>query len=100
MIFGMAVAGPVNLEHLTHFMPLISFDIPRKHQKTRGFLIFSVDIKRDQWYKMVKDSTVHMRKRSFSYEEKIGLKCVQNAEENIESKCYKQDRKCLKNRTR
>ena len=26
--------------HLTHFMPLISFDTPWKHQKTRGFDVF------------------------------------------------------------
>ena len=37
---------------LTHFMPLISFDTPWKHQKTRGFLMFSVGIKRDQWHEM------------------------------------------------
>ena len=52
MIFGMAVAGPVNLEHLTHFMPLISFDIPRKHQKTRGFLTISRGIEMKNWPKM------------------------------------------------
>ena len=33
--------------------PLISFDIPWKHQKTSGFLMFSRGIKRDQWYEMV-----------------------------------------------
>ena len=37
---------------LTHFMPLISFDTPWKHQKTRGFLILSGGIKRDQWHEM------------------------------------------------
>ena len=36
---------------LTHFMPLISFDTPRK-QKNRGFLMFSGGIKRDQWHEM------------------------------------------------
>ena len=36
--------------HLTHFMPLISFDTPWKHQNTSGFLIFSGGIKRDQWH--------------------------------------------------
>ena len=35
---------------LTHFMPMISFDTPWKHQKTRGFLMFSGSIKRDQWH--------------------------------------------------
>ena len=34
---------------LTHFMPLISFDTPLKHQKT---LMFSGGIKRDQWHEM------------------------------------------------
>ena len=35
------------MKKLTHFMPLISFDTPWK-QKTRGFLMFSGGIKRDQ----------------------------------------------------
>ena len=35
---------------LTHFVPLISFDTPRKHQKTSGFLMFSEGIKKDQWH--------------------------------------------------
>ena len=30
---------------LTHFMPLISFDTPRKYENTSGFLIFSGGIK-------------------------------------------------------
>ena len=33
-------------------MPLISFDTPWKHQKTRGFMMFSEGIKRDQWHEM------------------------------------------------
>ena len=33
---------------LTHFMPLVSFVIPRKHQKTVGFLMFSGGTERDQ----------------------------------------------------
>ena len=37
-----------NLSVLIHFMPLISFDTPEKHPKTRGFLMFSGGIKRDQ----------------------------------------------------
>ena len=37
---------------LTRFMPLVSFYIPWKHQKTRGFPMFSGDRERDQWYKM------------------------------------------------
>ena len=37
---------------LTHFMPLISFDTPWKHQKTRGFLMFSGGLKRVQWHEM------------------------------------------------
>ena len=39
--------------YLTHFTPLISFDTPRKHQKTSGSLMFSGDIKRDQWHEWV-----------------------------------------------
>ena len=35
---------------LTHFMPLISLDIPSKQQKTSGFLMFAGGIKRDQWH--------------------------------------------------
>ena len=37
---------------LIHFMPLISFDTPWKHQKTSGFLMFSGGMKRDQWHEM------------------------------------------------
>ena len=37
--------------NLKHFMPLVSFNAPEKHQNFRGFLIFSGCIKRmDQWY--------------------------------------------------
>ena len=37
---------------LTHFMPLVYFDTPWKHQKTSGFQMFLGDIKRDQWHEM------------------------------------------------
>ena len=40
------------LKELTHFVPLISFDTPWKHQKTSGFLMFSGGITRDQWHEM------------------------------------------------
>ena len=33
-------------------MPLVSFYIPWKHQKTSGFLMFSGGIERDQWHEM------------------------------------------------
>ena len=33
-------------------MPQISFDTPWKHQKTRGFLMISGAIKRDQWHEI------------------------------------------------
>ena len=33
-------------KYLTHFMPLISFDTPWKHQKTGCLLMFSGGIKR------------------------------------------------------
>ena len=36
----------------THFRPLVSSYTPWKHQETRGFLMFSEDIKRDQWHEM------------------------------------------------
>ena len=36
---------------LTHFMPVVSYDTPRK-QKTSGFLMFSGSIERDQWHEM------------------------------------------------
>ena len=35
-----------------HFMPLISFYNPLKHDKTSGFLIFLGDIEREQWHEM------------------------------------------------
>ena len=37
---------------LTHFMSLVSFDTPGKCQKTKGFVIFSGGIERDQWHEM------------------------------------------------
>ena len=41
-----------NKSLLTHFMPLVSFDTPWKHQKTEGFLMFSGAIEWDQWHEM------------------------------------------------
>ena len=38
---------------LTHFMPLVSFDTPWKHQQARGFPMFSGGIERHQLYEMV-----------------------------------------------
>ena len=40
------------LYNLTYFIPLVSFYTPWKHQKTSGFLIFSGDTEREQWYEM------------------------------------------------
>ena len=37
---------------VTHFIPLVSFYTPWKHQKTRGFLMFSGGLERDQWHEM------------------------------------------------
>ena len=37
---------------LTYLIPLVSLYTPWKHQKTSGFLMFSEDIERDQWYEM------------------------------------------------
>ena len=37
---------------LIHFMPLVSFYTPKKHQKTRGCMMFSGDTERDQWHEM------------------------------------------------
>ena len=36
---------------LTHFMPMVSFDTPRKYKKTFGFL-FSGGVDRGQWHEM------------------------------------------------
>ena len=36
----------------THFSPLGSFYTPWKHQKTRGFLMFSGGVEREQWHEM------------------------------------------------
>ena len=37
---------------LTHFMPLVSFYTPWKHQKPKGFLMPSMGIERDQWHEI------------------------------------------------
>ena len=40
------------LVSLSHYMPLFSFYTSWKHQKTRGFLMFSGGIEREQWHEM------------------------------------------------
>ena len=35
----------------THFIPLVLFDTPCKHNKTKGFLMFSGVVVRGQWRK-------------------------------------------------
>ena len=35
-----------------HFIPLVSFHTPWKHQKTRGFFMFSGGIEWDQWHEI------------------------------------------------
>ena len=58
MLLSIPWTGPkVNVQHLlfvqlTHFMPLVSFDTPWKHQKTFGFLMFSEAIEKDHWHEM------------------------------------------------
>ena len=42
----------VSSSGLTHFMPLVPFDTPWKHQKTSGFLMCSGGFERDQWGEM------------------------------------------------
>ena len=37
---------------LTHFSPMFQFYTPQKHQKTKGFLAFSVGIEMGHWAKM------------------------------------------------
>ena len=37
---------------LTHFMPLVSFDTPLKHRKTKGFLMCAGVIKGDLQHEM------------------------------------------------
>ena len=39
--------------YLTHFMPVLSFYTPWKHQETFGFLMFSGGVESDQWHDMV-----------------------------------------------
>ena len=41
---------------LTHFMPVVSFYTPWKHQETWDFLIFSGEIERDQWHESIFES--------------------------------------------
>ena len=40
-------------ELLTYFMQLVSFYIPWKHQKTRGFLMFTGRVERDKWKQQI-----------------------------------------------
>ena len=65
---------------LTHFVPLVSFT-SWKHQKTRGFLIFSGGLERNQWHDIGwftainTFSKVFGKKRNFDVV-KIQLRCV------------------------
>ena len=38
--------------YLTHFWPVFPFYNPRKHQETKGFLVFSGGIKWEHWPEM------------------------------------------------
>ena len=40
--------GELFVNGLTHFMPLVSFYTPRKHQKTRSFLMISKGVEVNQ----------------------------------------------------
>ena len=40
-------------ELLTYFMQLVSFYNPWKHQKTRGFLMFTGGVERDKWKQQI-----------------------------------------------
>ena len=44
----------INSKRLTFFLPLIDFHTPWKHQKTRGFLVFSGGMERHRWHKKCK----------------------------------------------
>ena len=44
--------APCLVKLLTHLMSLISFYTLWKHEKTRGFLVFSGGIERDKWHDM------------------------------------------------
>ena len=49
------MSNPINLKtfiKLTHFLPLARFYTPWKDQKTKGFLMFSGGIEKDQWHEM------------------------------------------------
>ena len=37
---------------LTHFMPLVSYYMPWKHEKTFGFFMFSGGVERNQWHEI------------------------------------------------
>ena len=42
----------INMYILGHFWPMLPFYTPRKHQKTKGFLVFSGGIKWEHWPEM------------------------------------------------
>ena len=42
----------VTMSFLTHFIPLVSLYTPRKHEKTRGFLIVVGGTEVYQWHEM------------------------------------------------
>ena len=54
MLIGSATQAEVYyiVRILTCFIPLFPFCTPWKYQKTRGFLIFSGGVEREQWYEI------------------------------------------------
>ena len=42
----------INSWYLTHFQSVFRFYTPWKHQKTGGFLMYSVGLELEQWLKM------------------------------------------------
>ena len=70
-----AVVGRINISEklgnsklritnvLTHFMPLVSFNISWKHQKTYGFLVWFSDVFRGYWKSPVAWNRLANRKK-------------------------------------
>ena len=46
------IFSKIHCRNLNYFMPLLSFYTPWKHRKTRGLLMFSEVIERNQWHEM------------------------------------------------
>ena len=76
----------ISNQKLTHFVTLVFFYTSRKHQKTRGFLMFSWFIEREWWHEMSWERSLSQQQNKIctKVEQKSYLECLKSV--NISNK--------------